>query len=211
MTIEKGAKNMPQTYYKLIDRAEIMVWHADESEAFYKDQLLSESFPIDYPSEIKNTEKRKQWYASRFIMLQIYPEAIQLYHNSVPVLFNGPFISFSHTNDDVAVILSEFKSGIDIQWPQKKLLKISRKYMTEYDFETLGVLNELEAHCMAWSIKEAVFKFFGSEVFFKNIQISEYDPIHNLAKVKVFRKKKSYSLRLKADFIEEMTLAYIIE
>lgn len=202
---------MPQTYYRLLKDAEITVWRADKDVSYYKKYLEKNHFPTAAADSIKNLEKRKQWYLSRFVLTQVYPEAIQFYAQQKPVLMNGPRISISHSGEDVAIMISEYEGGIDIQWPDEKLLKISPKYANESDLLVLNSLSYLEAHTLLWSIKEAVFKHYGAGITFKNIRLKSYDSVHNAVDVDVLKENQVDFKKLCADFIGEMSIAYLIE
>jgi len=202
---------MPRIYYRLLNNAEITVWSANEKTDFYRDYLKVNNFPISAAEVIKNKEKQRQWYVSRYVLSQSYPEAIQYYSNQKPVLMNGPRISLSHSKNEVAIMFSHGEGGIDIQWPEKKLLRIAEKYVLNEDLNTLDGLSKMEAHTLIWSVKEAIFKFYGTGVAFKSIRLTKYDPVHNTVHSEVSRPERVVEKILCADFINEMAIAYILE
>lgn len=179
--------------------------------AFYEKYLVANSFPVAVAKKIKNDEKRRQWYVSRYVLTQTYPEAIQYYSDQKPMLMNGPRISLSHSRNEVAIMISHGEGGIDIQWPEKKLLRISKKYVNPCDLQVLKGISNLEAHTLIWSIKEAVFKYYGTGVPFKSISLIQYDPAHNRVDVEIQKTTGIVQKVLCADFIGDMAIAYLLE
>jgi phosphopantetheinyl transferase len=202
---------MPRTYYRLLDNAEITVWSADKETDFYRDFLKANNFPISAAEIIKNQEKQRQWFVSRYVLTQSYPEAIQYYLDQKPMLMNGPRISLSHSRNEVAIMFSHGEGGIDIQWPDEKLIKIAPKYVNPEDLKTLEVISRLEAHTLIWSVKEAVFKYYGTGIAFRNISLKNYDPVHNTIQAEINRPTGKERKTLCADFIGEMAIAYLLE
>ncbi len=202
---------MPLVYYRSLQNAEIALWKATEDTAFFKDKLKDQDFPIDPAESIKHPEKVHQWYASRYLLCEIYPAAIQLYADRKPFLFNGPEISFSHSLDVVAVQISHYKSGIDVQWADPKLKVISNKFLSFNDLDIIKTTDELISLSIIWSIKEAVFKYYGTEMALKQIEIIEYDPVHDTALAVANRKGKTQTHKLIVDYIDGMSLAYVVE
>lgn len=202
---------MPLIYYRSMHNAEVALWRADEATDFFKDSLIEEDFPIDAVAKISHPEKAHQWYASRYLLSQIYPAAIQMYHDRKPYLFNGPEISFSHSQDVVAVQISEYKSGIDVQWPDPKLKIIANRFLCPNDMKNTPTQDELLSLSIIWSIKEAVFKYYGTGLAFKNIEIESYDPVLDTAVAVANREGKIQRHNLVADYIDGMSLAYVIE
>ena len=94
---------MPLVYYRSVKGAEVALWNASESTEFFRDSLQKQDFPMNPVEKIKHPEKAHQWYASRYLLCEIYPEAIQIYRDQKPFLLNGPEISFSHSQKHVAV------------------------------------------------------------------------------------------------------------
>lgn len=214
---------MPLLLYKSEINAEVAVWKTTEKLSFYKEQLRIHHFPDNKANEIKQPEKIRQWYASRYLLCEIFPGAIQLYKKRKPILFNGPEISFSHSGDVVAVMLSSFKSGIDIQVNTPKLEVIKHKFLNPSDllpFEKvdentldsmdLSVPNTLVL-CKIWAIKEAVFKFYITELPFKDIHIDSFNPSTRNVQVTVNRKGKTTKHELALIELDGTILAYVRE
>ena len=202
---------MPLIYYRSMHNAEVALWRADEETVFFKDSLIEQDFPIDAAEQISHPEKAHQWYASRYLLCRIYPAAIQMYHDRKPYLYNGPEISFSHSKDVVAVKISQYKSGIDVQWPDPKLKIISNRFLSPNDMKNTPTKVEIISLSIIWSIKEAVFKYYGTGLAFKNIEIESYDPVSDTALALATREGKTKRHKLVVDYIDGMSLAYVVE
>lgn len=202
---------MPLLYYRSLQNAEIALWKATEDTAFFKKNLIEEEFPTDPVEQISHPEKIHQWYASRFLLCRIYPAAIQLYSQRKPYLFNGPEISFSHSQDVVAVQISHYKSGIDVQWADPKLKLISKRFLNDSDMDTVKTNDEIISLSIIWSIKEAVFKYYGTDMTFKDIEVKHYDPVGDTALAVANRNGEKQTHKLIVDYIDGMSLAYVIE
>ena len=80
---------------------------------------------------------------------------------------SNQFISFSHSEDLVAVAVSDVPVGIDIQLGVEKIARISHKFVNseEASFANRDLLTNLH---LIWGAKEAVFKAYGrKEVDFR--------------------------------------------
>lgn len=202
---------MPLIYYRSVEAGEVALWHATEKTSFFKAYLQEQNFPIEAARRINHPEKLHQWFASRYLLSKIYPEAIQLYRNRKPFLYNGPEVSFSHSKQYVALILSQFPSGIDVQIADPKLKTIAPKFVNPTEMDLIKAPTELMRLSIIWSVKEAVFKKFGTEMPFKNIRIESYNPISEHAIVTTVRKGVKSAHNVVVDYIEGMSLAYVIK
>jgi len=81
------------------------------------------------------------------------------------------YVSFSHSGNYATLMVSKLLCGIDLEKDNPKIERISPKFLNEREKSFLsqpGAINWI------WSIKEAVFKYFGSQVNFKNDILIEH-------------------------------------
>jgi phosphopantetheinyl transferase len=187
------------------------IWEATERSEFFMDSLKAQDFPIDSMESISHPDKKHQWLASRFLLCYLYPAAIQLYRTNKPILYNGPFISFSHSENLVGVIISAAETGIDVQTINPKIRLISSKFLNPEEPGIVNLDNELMSLCMIWSIKEAVFKVYGTELPFKNIKVKNFDPVSDIASVSVERKGQILEHNLATLIFKKATSAYVLD
>jgi phosphopantetheinyl transferase len=202
---------MPLSYYRSYAGAEVALWKADEPLDFFRKALVDQAFPVDPGDAIKHPEKALQWYASRYLLTVMFPQAIQTYAHRKPQLFNGPEISFSHSKTTVAVMLSQKASGIDIQWADPKLELIMPKFTTLNECGMVQGKDPIEVLALIWAVKEAVFKRYVTGLPFKDIRIMRHDPIADLTKVRVRRGEKDVEHLLATPYLGDLALAYLIE
>jgi phosphopantetheinyl transferase len=188
-----------------------MIWRISESEGFFSESLAKEEFPIDEGMRIRHPQKRLQWLASRHLLTLAHPEPIVRRLSAKPTLTNGPELSFSHSGDYAALLISDHHSGIDIQTYNEKLFRIAPKFSNDGEAGLISAPDELAALTLSWSIKEAIFKYYTTQLPFKFIQILAHDPVKNTAEVEVVRGGKRQHHRLHADFLDSLSLAYVLE
>jgi phosphopantetheinyl transferase len=80
-----------------------------------------------------------------------------------PHLKNGKHISISHSFSFSAIIVSDFKVGIDIEKQREKIERIAHKFI-DYEFQYLDGSDEdyVRKLTMIWCAKEALFKLFAT-------------------------------------------------
>ncbi len=202
---------MPLSYYNLEQNCELAIWEISEPKSFFEQGLLAVAYPLDPVYQIKNEEKALQWLASRYLLVQVYPEAIQHYTGKKPVLFNGPHISFSHSGKNAAVLLSQKISGLDIQIRTDKLARIAPKFTTDKEVRRMGKMDKISALALLWSMKEAVFKRYETGLPFLDIQLIEFNPDLNLAHARNNYKGKTNTHRLKLQMMGDLALGYLLD
>ncbi len=88
-----------------------------------------------------------------------------------PKPINNVHISFSHSRELIILACSEANVGIDLQFYTDKLVRVSKKFVSELEGSLLSedtMIRKKQIHYM-WSAKEAVFKLYGTEVPFKEV------------------------------------------
>ncbi len=143
-----------------------------------KESLDSLSILTDQKTDVKNENKKKEFYASRVLIekmceeLNILFEGIKKDNNGKPHLIKSKYhISISHKFPYVSVIFDTKKCGIDIERIDEKVKKIKSKFLSED--EELVVGENLKKLVEYWSIKETAYKVDGTTIDLKNIEIRE--------------------------------------
>ena len=146
----------------------ILVWEITET----LDELLYLNGNINTTNY--TSEKRKKEHLIRPLMVnKICPTKTIIYNEfGAPELNNGKHISISHSKELVSVILSDTKTGLDIQQISEKSLLLAPKFVSE---KNLIKLNKEKA-TLIWCIKEAIYKWHqkGGVDFIKDIIIPEF-------------------------------------
>ena len=154
---------MPLSFLKQINAAtKIGVWHITEDEDFF-------SARVPLQRDITHPHKRLQHLAGRYLLPELFPAfplgLIRIADTRKPFLPDEAFhFSISHCGDYAAAIVStQNRVGADIEIPHPKIEKVQHKFLAAAELEIVkqqgGDLHSMLT--MAWSIKEAVFKWYG--------------------------------------------------
>jgi len=202
---------MPLHYYRSHSDCEVALWKITEEASYFRQKLVKEDFPTEPGDAITRPEKALQWYASRFLLITSHPAAIDFYRERKPHLYNGPKVSFSHSDKIVGVMLSQKNAGLDVQVFNEKLKRIRDKFTTAEELARVKAESEVAALSLVWSVKEAIFKYYGTGVPFKSVKIESHDAITNRLIVNLSRKGKTEVHHLFGDFLDDLSLAYVLE
>ena len=155
---------MPLIYEQQIDSAtKIGVWNITEEENFFLEHV-----PLQ--RSITHPHKRLQHLAGRYLLRELFPEfplsLIIIADTRKPFLEDDAFhFSISHCGNYAAAIVStQNRVGVDIEIPHAKIEKIQHKFLSEKEKNLLDKIdgNNIEKLTMGWSIKEAMFKWYGT-------------------------------------------------
>jgi len=159
---------MPITHKIERERATILVWEITET----LEGLIMLSGNIN-TSNHTSEKRKKEHLTSRLIVNEICPTKTIIYNEvGAPELDNGKHISISHSKELIAVIISDKKTGLDIEEISEKSLRLASKFVSE---KNLIKLNKEKA-TLIWCIKEAIYKWHqkGGVDFIKDIIIPEF-------------------------------------
>ena len=145
------------------------VWEISESINELK--ALTKGVKLD---QIKSQKRKLEILAVRVLLKEMCGNSKLNYNKyGAPVLDNNKKITISHSKQLVAIIVSEFKSGIDTEIISKRILKIKDKFISKYD----NINYSQEDLTIAWSTKECIFKWHqnGNLNFKDDISIKSID------------------------------------
>ena len=158
---------MPLLLKKEENNNTILVWEISEP----LEKLISLTSNTDC-SHLKSDKRKKEFLACR-ILLNHFDENLKISYseNGSPNLNNHQYISISHSEDLVCIIISEKEIGVDIEQISDKSLRLKEKFINSHHTK----LNK-EKSTLIWCIKEAVFKFhkIGDVDFKKDILVPEF-------------------------------------
>lgn len=147
------------------------IWEISESVNELK--ALTKGVKLD---QIKSQKRKLEVLAVRTLLKEMCGN-VKLDYNEygAPVLDNNKNISISHSKQLVAIIVSEFKSAIDIEIISKRILKIKDKFISTND----NINDSQKDLTIAWSTKECIFKWhqkgninFKDDILIKSINHS---------------------------------------
>lgn len=156
---------MPLIYqHNINETTKAGIWHIEEPEAFF----LSK---VPLKKDVSHPHKRLQHLAGRSLLPALFNnfplEEILIADTRKPFLENEQYhFSISHCGDYAAAIASSTKRvGVDIELVTSKIERVKHKFLS---VEELGFVSHhkpisemLTMLTVMWSMKEAVFKWYG--------------------------------------------------
>jgi len=156
---------MPVILKKSVDSIQIGLWKILEDESYFLNRMQLSAVERDQLSTIKG-QRRVHWLASRYL-LHLITRVDDRRWNCLKDEFGKPYledtdyhISFSHSNELVAVAIGPDKNGIDIQLVVEKIESISHKFI---DVDENIPEPRLEGLHVIWGAKEAAYKAYGKK------------------------------------------------
>ena len=157
-------KYMPLSFQKQINEAtKIGLWHITEPEDFFSEK-------VSLQRNISHPHKRLQHLAGRYLLRELFPEfplsLVLIADTKKPFLADEAFhFSLSHCGDFAAAIVStKNRVGVDIEIPHPKIERVSHKFLSRSEQRIIAAAAS-PYHAgltTAWSIKEAIFKWYGN-------------------------------------------------
>ena len=167
---------------------DLFLWKLSETEIELNNHIDLSLSSISKLDLIKSSSQRKQFLGVQNLLKLHNVNNGSLFYdkNGKPHLSNNKFISISHSFEYCGVIVADVKVGLDIEKLRPKILNISKKFISESDWNLIK-LSSVENVTKVWTIKEAVFKAFGHKAidFKKNIIITSINKKFNKASVSI--------------------------
>ena len=153
----------------------IGIWKITETKEELSKTIINRGFNKATLYQTKNKQRLKQWIATRLLLCEFFDNEPIVYDNlGKPHLNNGWFISISHSNEFVAIILNkDSHCGIDIEKVSEKVGRIKHKYLNTKDLKNITSLEHLTLY---WGAKEALYKYYGKKevLFIENLFIEKF-------------------------------------
>jgi 4'-phosphopantetheinyl transferase len=182
------------------------VWKITEDEAFFLKK-------VNISTAIHHPHKRLQHFAGRYLLTELFPEFpishIRIMDSRKPYVVDNTYhFSISHCGDYVAAIVSTEKAvGIDIEEVKEKIEKVSHKFLTTQEQGFIDPDNALTHKTICWSVKEAVFKWYGlGSVDFKENMTIEPFPFQQVGILTCNFNKADKNARLSLQYLLENEL-----
>lgn len=147
------------------DGTHIHLWEVTETTADL--MALCQRRGIDtsrIPTTVKATTRRNEMLVERLLLLLIFGQPLELHHtdDGQPyVVESNMFLSVSHTYGMVCIAVNaDHRIGIDVERKGTRVLRVRDKFLNEAE-QGFIPLQDAEAHLIAWTAKEALFKVHG--------------------------------------------------
>ena len=141
------------------------IWEVTENENDLLKIYPADKNEISLLNSFTHSFRRIQFLASRLLLHTLLPNAkIKYDANGKPWLHQGNyFISLSHSGKFIALIISNFHCGIDIEIIRPKIEKIAPKFLCEKEMEESQGEFRTERLHIYWCVKEAMYKVHGKK------------------------------------------------
>jgi phosphopantetheinyl transferase len=179
---------MPVFFQQQIDsNTRLGIWKIEETDEFFQGNVPSHR-------DVTHPHKRLQHLAGRFLLQYLFPgfpyDEIRIADTRKPFVPDEKFhFSISHCGDYAAALVSTSKRvGVDVEIPVERVTRIRQKFLSEgddkiyrelyYRFEHEDAVNPgMQSDTILWSVKEAIFKWFGDGGvdFREHIRITSLD------------------------------------
>jgi len=198
--------------HRITESARLGIWKIEESEDFFKAN-------VPQHRDVTHPHKRLQHLAGRFLLHFLFPDfpyqLIQIADTRKPFLRGERYhFSISHCGDYAAAIVSkEDRVGIDIEIPDKKIIRIRDKFLSHDEkakWSVGGSDPDPRTITLLWSCKEAVFKWYGDGGvdFSEQIQLKQQDNGNEI--VDCFFAKNQSGLSVHYNMFDHLVLTWVV-
>jgi len=161
-----------------------VIWHCTEDINFFSSKLNLTNYELNILEKRKNSKKALEFLCSRLLLrlCKLDPNDLSYNEFGAPTLKSGKFISISHCQNYVTLLMANQSCGVDIETKRKQILKIKHKFLNETDINNISVEN-ISDITLIWTLKEAIYKLclYPGIDFKDQIFISTIDTKNNLA------------------------------
>ncbi len=170
--------------YLEFENTRIIVLKLDaDAESLVKQFDKFEIYTLEY-SKIVSEKRKLEFLGVRLALNQLIGKEVQISYDKTgkPFLADNSFqISISHSGKWIALIIDpELSVGIDIECPNKKIEKLSNRFLSKIEQEELIEEKKFEQLLVLWSAKETLYKIIGKDAvdFANQLRISQL-PMNN--------------------------------
>jgi len=155
-----------------MEAPDYIVWKITESEEELRASLSHPEYFVDKVRNLKPGSRRlMEILAVRRALKELFngeEKKIVYDRYGKPSIDepDAPFISFSHTKQYVAVIVSDVPVGIDIERRGDRVQRVVPQFLTPDEITVLSLTPDISlAFHLAWSGKESAFKVLGQSFY----------------------------------------------
>jgi 4'-phosphopantetheinyl transferase len=147
----------------------IGVWKIEEDPEELKWKLQWSAEDIRKFRSHNDGERSKHWLYSRILLREMLNTSkfieLEADEYGKPFLVNFPQkLSISHSGDMVAVMLSDFNCGMDIQLMKTGVIeKVAHKFVSTEEWHNIHEDDRNLQLYLVWCCKEALYKYYGKK------------------------------------------------
>lgn len=195
----------------------IGIWKLEETaDVLLKKCQLSKK-EVEKVKNISSEKRKLEFLASRVLLQMLLPESPKIIYtpNGKPFLKNSTKkISISHSADFVAIFISEYEIGIDIERTNRNTDRIATRFLHITELKFIEKLDNPQfARILYWSAKEAIYKCANEQdvLFNKMILINSFDiNSNNEFEGRLEKDRKSVNFMLNFSKIENNIMVFAV-
>jgi 4'-phosphopantetheinyl transferase len=164
---------MPEIFRKAEANFLLSIWKSIEAIETLKEAAELSAKEKELFEQLKSITRKREWLTVRVLLNNLLPGSahkIKYDDNGKPFLHDGISISISHTHEFIALLICQGKTaGVDIETIDKRILTLSRKFLSANELATLPDQNLTEHLQIIWGAKEVLYKIYSRKgLDFKN-------------------------------------------
>jgi phosphopantetheinyl transferase len=158
----------------------VFIWKIEESIEDLKADIILTENSQNRLNSMKSNLHQKGFLSIRHLLKEVNLTDADLIYDEFgkPHLFDGRFISITHSFNFTAIIYStETEVGIDIEKQREKILKIAHKFTPFEEYKTIANVDALISKLtIVWGAKESLYKIYGKKklLFLHHIYINDF-------------------------------------
>lgn len=161
---------------------QILVWKITESyEQLFSEIQLNEKSLMRL-NAMKSQLHQRAFLSVRKLLQQAGYSDFDLFYDEFgkPHLHDGKHVSISHSHEFSTLIISDQKTGIDIEMQRDKIIRIADKFVNNKELHRLksfDIQDYIKKLTVKWGTKEAIFKIRNEPgISFKDhIQVNSFE------------------------------------
>jgi phosphopantetheinyl transferase len=202
--------------YTISEFTRLAIWKIEEDEAFFSSQ-------VPFHRDITHPNKRLQHLAGRYMLQHLVPgfpyELLVIADTRKPFLSNEAYhFSISHCeNFAAAIVSSENRVGVDIEFVKPQITRISNKFLSAEEVQVIDTAKVYESRetelTTCWSSKEAIYKWYGygGVDFKKHMVLQSIRQADDWLKSSYrFAKENEVELQVLSRIFENLVLAFVV-
>lgn len=149
---------------KINSDVSILLWDITESESELSEGIQMHPSDVQRFKRFTHENKRKEFLALRRCLIAYFGKNPEVHYTSEgkPSLKNGYYISFSHSRQYAAIIVSQsVEVGIDIELYREGILRIAHKFLREEEHQSILKEDQVAHTTFYWGAKEVMVKITG--------------------------------------------------
>lgn len=143
----------------------VKIWKIEESYTSLLTPLTLKPESLERVLAMKSELHQRGFLSVRHLLMLLGYTDFDLFYdkNGKPHLKDGKQISITHSFEYAAVIISDYKIGIDIEKQRDKIAVIAHKFI-DYEFKYLNkkALDYKNKLTVIWCVKESLYKLFAT-------------------------------------------------